>query len=461
VTWIVFDCPSGAAGDMTLGALVDLGVPLEVIRDGLATLPFAGWSLRAERVQRSSIAATQVHVDIVAAAGAQDHRHPADILTLLKTGGLTERACAWASATFLRLAQAEAAVHGMPIGKVHFHEVGAVDAIVDIAGACIGLDWLCREHGVKGMRVSQLRVGRGTVRTQHGRMPVPPPAVLKLLEGFAIEWGTAAGERVTPTGAALVSVLARPLDGAAIRVARTGYGAGTMEFPDAPNVLRLLLASPAEGAAANDLATGVRVDEALAACREGGHSHEPAHDHGHPHTHSHAHEHEHEHEHEHGEAPSHAHPSIHRTRVAVLHTQIDDMIPEFYGHVMAKLFAAGALDVFYTPVQMKKDRPGTAVTVVTLPEDAERLAALVLEETTTLGVRIAYEDRLELPRHQTNLETPFGRIAAKVAIKSDGGWRVIPEYESVRRAAEAAGAPIHEVYQAALRAVDPASARPD
>jgi hypothetical protein len=443
VTWVVFDAPSGAAGDMTLGALVDLGVPLDVLRDGLRTLPFEGWSLRAERVRRSSIAATQVHVDIAAAHGtAHDHRHPADILRLLKKGKLTDRARDWASATFLRLAQAEAAVHGMPIGEVHFHEVGAVDAIVDIAGACIGLDWLCHEQGIRGLRVSQLRVGRGTVRTQHGRMPVPPPAVLRLLEGFAIEWGTAEGERVTPTGAALISTLARPLGEAAIRVQRTGYGAGTMEFPDAPNVLRLLLAEPAtKTAAASDLPAGIPVDQALAACSEGEHEHTHGHAHEHPHPHPHAH--------------AHDQPTLARTRVAVLRTQIDDMIPEFYGHVMAKLFAAGALDVFYTPVQMKKDRPATSVTVIARMEDADRLAALLLDETTTLGVRIAHEERIELPRRQATITTEFGAIEVKIATRPNGKSRVVPEYESVRRAAEAAGAPLAEVYRAALAAPPP------
>jgi len=443
VKWLVFDCPSGAAGDMTLGALVDLGVPLEFIRDALATLPFEGWTLRAERVHRSSIAATQVHVDIVATTGAHAHRHPSDILELLQAGKVSPRACAWASATFLRLAQAEAAVHGMPISAVHFHEVGAVDAIVDIVGACVGLDWLCREQDVRGMRVSQLRVGRGTVRTQHGRMPVPPPAVLRLLEGFAIEWGTAEGERMTPTGAALVSTLARPLENDAIRVARTGYGAGTMEYPDAPNVLRLLLAEPAQ-TAADDLPAGVSVEEALAAVRDGGHAHDPVH----------AHDHAHEHEHTHAHHPAASGGSIARTRVAVLHTQMDDMIPEFYGDLMAKLFASGALDVFYTPVQMKKDRPGTAVTIVARAADAERLATLVLDETTTLGVRIAYEERFELPRHTASVQTPFGSVQVKIATRSDGTPRVVPEYESVRRVAEAAGVPLLDVYQAVPRAPD-------
>jgi len=448
--WIVFDCPSGAAGDMTLGALVDLGVPVDVIRDALATLPIRGWTLRAEKVERSSIAATQVHVEIEAAAGgAHAHRHPFELLEILKAGRLPARARGWAAEAFLRLARAEAEVHGMSIGDVHFHEVGAIDAIVDVAGACIGFDWLCHERDVGGIRVSQLRVGRGTVRTEHGRMAVPPPAVLRLLEGYAIEWSAADGERLTPTGAALLATLARPLGSAAVRVERTGYGAGTMQFPDAPNVLRLVQCEPAAATAA-DLPAGMDIDAALDASRAGDHAQEHARGEAHVHGHSHT-DHDHDNAHTHAESHAAAAPGLARTRVAVLRTQIDDMVPELYGHVMARLFAAGALDVYWTPIQMKKDRPATAVTVVARPEDAERLAGLVLEETTTLGVRVAFEERIELPRRSAAVRTPYGRVAVKIATLPGGVERVVPEFESARVCAEAARIPLAEVYRAALR----------
>jgi uncharacterized protein (DUF111 family) len=217
MTWIVFDCPSGISGDMTLGALVDLGLPLEELRSVLSSLPLEGWALGEERVTRSSIAATRVHVDLVESAAQvhghehahahehghshphehghehtasgshahpEPHRHLGDILSILQAGKLSPRALGWATEVFRKLAAAEAEVHRMPIESVHFHEVGAVDAIVDIAAACIGLDLLCSRSGADEIRVSQLRVGRGQVRTEHGTMAVPPPAVLKLLEGF-------------------------------------------------------------------------------------------------------------------------------------------------------------------------------------------------------------------------------------------------------------------------------------
>jgi uncharacterized protein (TIGR00299 family) protein len=425
MTWLLFDCPSGISGDMTLGALVDLGVPLDVIRDALASMPLAGWSLRAERVTRNSIAATQVHVDLEAPdpahadahaqahahpqahahAQAHAHRHLDDILKILRAGSLTPRALAWAEAVFGRLAAAESAVHGVPVAHVHFHEVGAVDAIVDIAGACTGLDWLCTRHGISHLRVSQLRLGRGQTRTEHGMMPVPPPAVLRLLEGVPVQWGEAEGERVTPTGAALLTALTSPLGTAVVRVRSTGYGAGTRDFADAPNVLRLVLCDG---------------DEAEATL--------PA------------------------PAASSLSPHVHRGRVAVLHTTIDDMVPELYGHLMEVLFAAGALDVQYTAVQGKKERPATHVTVIAAPAGADHLASVLLTESTTLGVRVSYEERYELERRAGRVQTRFGPIEVKIAVRPDGTLRTTPEYESVRRAAVAAGVPLYDVYQEVLRA---------
>lgn len=437
MSWLVFDCASGASGDMMLGALVDLGVPLESIQRHLATLPLAGYSLRSERVQRHSIAATRVHVDIDIEEQAHEHRHLLDILEILQAGRLSPRALGWAAEVFRRLAVAEAAVHGVSAGEVHFHEVGAVDAIVDVAGACIGIDLLCNEHRVQCVRVSQLRVGRGKVRTEHGPMPVPPPAVLRLVEGLPIAWSDGDGERLTPTGAALLATFARPLAGAAIRVRRTGYGAGTQDYADAPNVLRLLLCEP-EVAAAGELPAGASLEAVRALAREGAHAHGPGH------------------EHTHAKPPAPAVPvgasGPRRNRVAVLRTTIDDMAPEVYGHVMERLFAGGALDVYWTPVQMKKQRPATELTVIATPDAAESLAAIVLDETTTLGVRLSFEERFELERRLSHVHTPYGDIQVKIAVRPDGRERAVPEYDSVRRAAEAAGVPFADVYRAALAA---------
>ena len=413
--WIVFDCPSGISGDMTLGALVDLGVPFEVLRDNLATLPLAGYRLGHEPAMRNGIAATRVLVDLDESL-PHAHRHLHDVERILRSGKLPSRALEWSLQVFRRLAEAEAAVHQVAVEAVHFHEVGAVDAIVDIAGACIGLDWLCAERGVQAFRVGQIRVGRGVTRTEHGTMPVPAPAALHLLRDYPIQYGESEGERVTPTGAALLATFAPPLgNGTHFRVQAVGSGAGTREFPDAPNVLRLLLCE-VEASEAN--AGGVQPDsgpsrtERIAA-----------------------------------RAPDAAQGSV-----GVLTTTIDDMVPEFYGHIMEKLFAAGALDVYYTPIYMKKGRPATQVSVIAEAGEVHRLADILLNESSTLGVRIAYEERVELPRRMAGVETPYGWIEVKVAVRPDGKLRAVPEYESVRRAAAAAGVPLADVYRAALAA---------
>jgi uncharacterized protein (TIGR00299 family) protein len=327
------------------------------------------------------------------------------VLEILRNGDLPQRALAWSEEVFTRLAHAEAAVHRTGVEKVHFHEVGALDAIIDVAGACVGLQWLCEERGVEAFRVSQIRVGRGTTRSEHGVIPVPPPATLQLLQGLPVQFSDSEGERVTPTGAALLAALTQPLDGATLRVEAAGYGAGTREFPEAPNVLRVLLCDPA----AND----TRVAQA---------------------THSEA---------------------THTSRagqIGVLNTTIDDMVPEFYGHLQTQLFGHGARDVYFTPIYMKKARPATQVTVIAEPEDVRRLADVLFNESSTLGVRIAYEERMELPRRLARVSTTFGAIQVKVAVKPDGRVRHVPEYESVRKAAEAAGVPLEDVYRAALGA---------
>jgi uncharacterized protein (DUF111 family) len=265
-------------------------------------------------------------------------------------------------------------------------------------------------------------------------MPVPPPAVLRLLEGMPVQWGEADGERVTPTGAALVAALASPLGDAVVRVRRTGYGAGTRDFADAPNVLRLVLCEGEEAAAVGSGMTadaegyGIPAVSARPSGAASGASNSPAPGASAPLTH------------------------VRRGRVAVLCTTIDDMVPEFYGHLMERLFASGALDVQYTAVQGKKERPATQVTVIALPEAADRLAGVLLTESTTLGVRLAYEERYELERRAGTVETRYGTIEVKIAVRPDGTTRTTPEYESVRRAAAAAGVPLADVYQEVLRA---------
>ena len=444
--WLVFDCPSGISGDMTLGALVDLGVPFEQLRDRLGTLPLVGYRLGREKAMRNGIAATRVLVDLDG-SHPHSHRHLHDVERILRGGKLPSRALEWSLHVFRRLAEAEAAVHQVAVEEVHFHEVGAVDAIVDIAGACVGLDWICAERGVQAFRVGQIRVGRGVTQTEHGTMPVPAPAALHLLRDYPIHYGEAEGERVTPTGAALLATFATPLGvGTPFRVLAVGSGAGTREFPDAPNVLRLLLceveAGEVEAGEAETNAGGIQLaqdsprsaSERVAAGAGTATWPEPPGSAATP-----------------AEAPPSASSAAHGS-VGVLTTTIDDMVPEFYGHIMEKLFAAGALDVYYTPIYMKKGRPATQVTVIAEAGEVHRLADVLLNESSTLGVRITYEERVELPRRMTGVETPYGWIEVKVAVRPDGKLRAVPEYESVRRAAAAAGVPLADVYRAALAA---------
>lgn len=400
MSWLVFDCPSGISGDMTLGALVDLGIPLEGIQAALATLPLGGYTLRHEVVHRNAIAATQVSVELDH-AHEHAHRHLYDVLAILEAGTLRPRALRWAKAVFQRLAEAEAAVHRTTIEAVHFHEVGAVDAIVDIAGACVALDLLHERHDVTDMWTGQLRLGRGNIKTEHGMMPVPAPATLHLLQGFPVQFGEVEGERVTPTGAAILAALTKPLH-AVIRPGAVGYGAGSRHYLDTANVLRLVLCEPAQPASRAD----------VSADTESGHRH---------------------------------------PQVAVLRTTIDDMVPEFFGHLMQAILDAGALDVFYTPVLMKKGRPATHVTVVAEPPDVQKLAAVLLNESTTLGVRVQLEDRVELPRRAGRVSTQYGDVEVKIARRPDGRLRVVPEYESVRRVAKDARVPLLDVYASALR----------
>jgi uncharacterized protein (TIGR00299 family) protein len=365
-------------------------------------------------VFRNAIAATRVHVELDE-HHEHAHRHLRHVVDSLEAGSLPPHALQWALAVFRKLAEAEARAHRTTIEKVHFHEVGAVDAIVDIAGACYGLHHLQEMHDISGFRTSQIRVGRGLVGTEHGRMPVPAPATLTLLEGFPIQFSDTDGERVTPTGAALLATLATPLAGAAIRVEQTGYGAGSREFPDAANVLRLLLCSPdgvsTRTQATPDVAIPQQVDN-----RSGSHG------------------------------------VLRHGQIAVLKTSIDDMVPEFYGHLVQRLFDTGALDVTLTSIQMKKGRPATQVTVIADLQHVQQLKDVLLTESTTLGVRIAYEERVELPRRQARVATEFGEIEIKLATRPDGSVRSVPEYESVRRAAERTKTPLADVYRAALRA---------
>jgi uncharacterized protein (TIGR00299 family) protein len=386
------DAFSGISGDMTVGALVDLGLPLAALREAIATLGLAhDVTVDAEAVERSGIRATKLHVRVRgehpehgAHEGAHGHRAWTDIRRLLAASALPERVRTDALAVFAGLAEAEGRVHGVPAEQVEFHEVGALDAIVDVVGACLGLAHL----GVDAVHASPLPLGQGRVRAAHGPLPVPAPAVVALLAGRPVRLEDGSAELVTPTGAAIVAALARPEPVPELRVAAIGYGAGERILPDRPNLLRVLLGEPA---------AVVGEDE-----------------------------------------------------VAVLETTIDDLNPQLYEHVLERLLAAGARDAFLVPVVMKRSRPGTMLRVLAAPADRERLAAIVFAETSTIGLRWTTWRRLVLPREERTVETPWGAVRVKIARGPDGTPNVAPEFEDCRRLALERGVALKRVHQAAL-----------
>jgi uncharacterized protein (TIGR00299 family) protein len=379
-----FDCFSGISGDMVLGAIVDAGVELGRLEAELRRLPFAGWKLSAEKVRKGAIAATKVNVE----TGEQHHhRSLSTILKLIDSAGFDAPIAARARKIFERLGQAEAKVHGIPIEKVHFHEVGAVDAIIDIVGAAIGFEIL----GFEEFSTSALNLGAGRVETAHGTLPVPAPATAELVRGLACYSSGIERELVTPTGAAIVSTLATasgPMPLMTVDV--VGIGAGMADLPEQPNVLRLF--------------AGERTGRGHGA----------------------------------GET------------VTVIEANLDDMNPQLYGYFAERALEAGALDVFSAPVQMKKNRPGQLVTVLARPEDAERLIALLFEETTTIGVRVSESSRRCLEREWVTVETAHGPVRIKLARASGRLLNATPEYEDCRRIAAERGVPLKQVLAEAL-----------
>lgn len=381
---VYFDCSSGAAGDMLLGAAVDLGLPLEGLREDLARLPLRGYRLESRRVTRGGIAATKV--DVTADDAVVPGRHLRDILALLDAASLDDGVKQRAAALFRRLAEAEAAIHGTTVDEVHFHEVGAVDSIVDVVGGVIALGWL----GASRFVASPLNVGSGTVRTSHGTLPVPPPATARLVAGVPV-YGEGEGELLTPTGALLVTSYATeygPLP--AMRIEKVGHGAGTRETKGRVNVLRLIVGGEA------------------------------------------------------GRGPD--------ERVLVLETELDDASPQLLGPLLERLLAAGALDAFFTPAQMKKGRPGVLVSVVAPPERRELLEELLFRETTTLGVRRLEWDRTCLERETTTVETSYGPVRVKIGRRGVTVYNASPEFDDCQRVAGEKGVAVKEVLAAALAA---------
>ena len=383
-----FDCFSGISGNMVLGALVDAGLDVERLRAELARLPVSGYELVAEPVQKRGLRGTHVSVE-VSEHGVERHLH--DIEEIIGGSDLPDEVKRTGLAIFRRLA--EAGVHGMPLDHVHFHEVGAVDAIVDVVGAAIGL-WLM---GIEQVYASPVHVGCGTVTCAHGTLPVPAPATQELLRGVPIYGRDVESELVTPTGAAILTTLAEAFGSAPpMRVEQMGYGAGTRDLP-LPNLLRV---SIGEVEAALEEMEGYEADV-----------------------------------------------------ITVIETNIDDMNPQFYEHVMAKLFDAGAVDVFLTPIQMKAGRPGVQLSVLVAQAHVAAATETLFAETSTIGVRMASMRRWKLGRERVVVETRYGPIGTKVARRGEEVVNAAPEYRECRRVAEELGVPLKDVYQAATEAV--------
>ena len=435
---LYLDCFAGASGDMLLGALLDCGLDFDFLRGELAKLGVEDYELSLRRVDRSGISAAKFDVHLREAAHSHSHTHHdhdhghhhdhdhdhhdhdhdhthhherhhdhddthdhahehshehnhralSEIKRMIEASTLNAVIKQRAQMIFQRIGEAEAKIHNIPVEQVHFHEVGAVDSIVDIIGACIALQAL----GIERIISSPLHVGSGTFTCAHGTYPVPGPAAAELLRGVPTYSKDILGELVTPTGAGIIATLASEFGPMPLmRAERIGYGAGTREYPKFPNVLRAVI----------------------------------------------------------GELEADATP----TTVTVIEANIDDLNAQVFGHLMETALAAGALDIFYTPVQMKKNRPGVLLTLLCATEDRERMTALIFRETTTLGVRYREERREVLSREQVEVKTPYGLIKIKVARAQDG--RVVnyaPEFEDCRAAAEQHQVAVREVQTAAITA---------
>lgn len=378
------DCFSGIAGDMLLGALLDAGLDLETLRTSIGKLGIGGLEIDAEAVQRGGLAATKVHVT---ASHDHSHRSLTTIERILRRSSLEDRVREDSLRVFRRLGEVEAAAHSVPLEKVHFHEVGAWDSIADIVGSCAGLAAL----GVERVFCSPLNLGSGTVRAAHGTLPVPAPATARLVEGVPVYSDGPAAELTTPTGAALAVSLSSSFGPPpAMRIAASGYGAGTADFPERANLLRILV----------------------------------------------------------GEADSVDAPP---EQVWVLEASIDDMTPEAAGFAMERLLEAGALDATLAPVVMKKSRPGFHLTVLAAPGDRERLGRMMLEETSTLGIREATARRRPLRRSWKRVDTPYGKVRVKVSGPVGGHRKFAPEYEDCQRLAREHEVPLRVVWEHAQR----------
>jgi uncharacterized protein (TIGR00299 family) protein len=387
---LYFDCFAGASGDMILGALVAAGVEPDTFKQQLSLLNVQGYSIEFETVDRSGISATYARVQM---AEEHAHRHLSDILKIIYDSQLSDSVKERAARIFSRLAEAEARVHNQPVEHIHFHEVGALDAIIDVVGAAIGFELL----GIERFTSSPLHVGSGTVNMDHGRFPVPPPAVAELLKGAPFYSTDIVGELVTPTGAAIITTVCAeygPIP--QLTLQQTGYGAGTRQYEKFPNALRILIGE--------DQATSTELSDA--------------------------------------------------EHLWMIETNMDDISPQILGHVMERAFDLGALDCYFTSVQMKKNRPGVLLSILCRNEQRAALSELLFSETTTLGLRSYEVERRALQRQIVVVETQYGSIDVKVAKLNGHVVKAMPEYDQCRQAALNAQVPLRVVEEAARSALD-------
>ncbi len=387
MTHLHFDCFSGISGDMVLGALVDAGLPLRELSAGLAALPVSGYRLRARPVVRGAIHATKV--DVVIQKGLRAPLTLEQIHRLITKSRLPAPVKAGALKVFHRLAEAEGLAHGVPVGDVHFHEVGVLDSFVDVVGGLLG----CHLLGIQSVTASPVNLGSGTIRTEHGTLPVPGPAVAALAKGIPVTSAGPSRELTTPTGLALARTLAGdfgPLP--SMRIGKVGYGAGAADPEGWSNVLRVFIGELSQAGLAE------------------------------------------------------------QDRVTQIETNLDDMNPQAYDTVMDRLFAVGALDVTLTPVTMKRSRPGIVLTVLAAPEKADEAATVILRETTALGVRMIELRRRILPRRMEAVRVGQETVHVKVADLGQGKAKAFPEYVECKRVAEQTGRPVREVMESVMEA---------
>lgn len=379
---VYFQCIGGLSGDMVLGAFVDGGLAVKSLSAELAKLDLSGYRIESSRDTRGGLSGTKVDV-VLDASTDPTHRSLDDIISIIRDSNLAPRVKDRSEAVFRRLAEAESKVHQTAVEEVKFHEVGAVDAIVDVVGACVGLELL----GVDQVFCSPIPSGSSTVSSQHGKIPAPGPAVLELMSIARAPIRPTSEpptELSTPTGVAIMTTLAS-FEAPILNVETVGYGLGSKDMGEYPNALSVWIGETSD--------------------------------------------------------------SLRSSTLSVLETNIDDMNPEVYGYVMEKLFQAGARDVWFTPIQMKKGRPATMLSVLASPEDESQLVNLILLETSSLGVRVRSVRRVEAKREVREFESSLGQVAVKVKLLEGRPVGVSPEYEECRRIAEEKGLPLQEVYR--------------